>query len=168
MTQTYVRTGQFIQYTGANGAALAALTASPIMHDDGQTLILGIDMNDPSLVMEKNQWFSNVYGVWAHSDFTRDWFLKASMAPSPTGTMDGVSVSVPLLLLGGSADRVITWNRPFPDASYKVSFMPDANTIGRITPVVKSGTKTATGLTVTISAGLAVSVAGVLHVLGTT
>lgn len=77
-------------------------------------------------------------------------------------------MTVPLLLLGGSADRAVVWNRPFANANYKVSFAPDANTIGKITPVVKAGTKTASGLTVTISAALAITVAGVVHVLGTT
>lgn len=168
MSDTYIRTGQFMQYTGANGPAIATWYGAPIMTDDGQTLILGVNPADPSLVMEKNQWFSTLYGVWAHSDFTRDWFLKASMNPNPTGTSDIVSVAVPTLLLNASVDRVVTWARPFPDTSYKVSFAYDAGTLGRATAVVKSGTKTTTGLTVTISAGLAVTLASVIHVLGTT
>lgn len=94
--------------------------------------------------------------------------LQSAVTAIVPGTSDIVSVSVPLLLLGGSADRVVTWARPFANANYNVSFATDANTIGRITPTVLAGTKTATGLTVRITAGLAVTVAGVVHVLGTT
>lgn len=82
------------------------------------------------------------------------------------GKVDLVSISTPILLLGGTADRVVTWNRAFTNTSYDLSFAFDASTIGRITCTVVAGTKTTTGVTIRVSAGLAVSVLGVVHVLG--
>lgn len=87
-------------------------------------------------------------------------------AAGKLGKADIVSISVPILLLGGTADRPITWNRPFSNASYDLSYAFDASTIGRVTCAPVAGTKTATGITIRISAGLAVSVLGVVHVLG--
>lgn len=80
--------------------------------------------------------------------------------------VDLVSISVPILILGGTADRAIVWNRPFNNTSYDLSYAFDASTIGRITCSVVAGTKTTTGITIRVSAGLAVSVLGVVHVLG--
>lgn len=82
------------------------------------------------------------------------------------GKADIVSISVPILILGGTADRPITWNRPFSNANYDLSYAFDASTIGRITCAPVAGTKTATGITIRITAGLAVSVLGVVHVFG--
>lgn len=94
--------------------------------------------------------------------------LTNALNAKQTGTSDIVSIAVPILLLGGSADRVVTWARPFPDANYKISYAFGVNTLGRITPAVVAGTKTATGVTIRLSAGLALAVADVIHVLGTT
>src|ERR1043165_3673385 len=155
----FVRQVKFLQYTGSNGPEVAAWANSPILFDNGQRLILGVNIKDPSVEMDKNQWISETSGVFAHNDITNQWVPRATLAGTDeVGTSDITSVQVPLLLLGGSADRVVTWSRPFPNANYKVSFALDANTIGRITPTVKAGTKTAAGLTVTITAGLAVTV----------
>lgn len=159
-----IRFGQFIQYTGSNGPEVAAWLGQPILSDNGSRLVLGSSMSDPSVVLHATEW------IWSNADFTAQWIKKTALAgvPDGVGTMDAVSVAVPLLVLGASVERVVTWNRPFSNANYKVSFVPDANTIGKITPTIKANTKTATGLTVTISAGLALTVAGVLHVIGTT
>lgn len=81
--------------------------------------------------------------------------------------VDLVSISVPLLLLLGTADRPIVWNRPFSDANYQLSYAFDASTIGRITCAPVAGTKTANGITIRVTASLlAVSVLGVVHVMG--
>lgn len=80
------------------------------------------------------------------------------------GKADIVSISVPILILGGTADRPITWNRAFSNANYDLSYAFDASTIGRITCAPVAGTKTTTGITIRITAGLAVSVLGVVHV----
>lgn len=90
-----------------------------------------------------------------------------SAAAGKLGKADLVSISVPILLLGGFADRAITWNRPFSNTSYDLSYAMDASTIGRIVPTVVAGTKTTTGVTIRVTASLlAVSVLGVVHVLG--
>jgi hypothetical protein len=91
--------------------------------------------------------------------------LTSSLA-GKLGKVDLVSISTPILLLGGTADRAIVWNRAFNNTSYDLSFAFDASTIGRITCSVVAGTKTTTGVTIRVSAALAVSVLGVVHVLG--
>jgi hypothetical protein len=165
----FVRQVKFLQYTGSNGPEVAAWANSPILFDNGQRLILGVNIKDPSVEMDKNQWISETSGVFAHNDITNQWVPRSSLAGvDEVGTSDIASVAVPVLVAGSTTERTVTWARPFPNANYKVSFAPDASTIGRITPTVKAGTKTATGLTVVLSAPLAVSLAGVVHVLGTT
>lgn len=169
---SYVQMADFIRYDGTNGAAVASYLGHHVISDNGSVLALAYSPNltDPSYTFQLGDAFGSAEGFFPSDQFLHRYALPSTFATPAdgVGTMDGVSVTVPLLLLGGSVDRVVTWNRAFPDTSYKVSFMPDANTLGRITAVVKSGTKTASGITVTISAGLAVTVAGVLHVLGTT
>ena len=165
----FVRQVKFLQYTGSNGAEVAAWANSPILLDNGQRLVLGINMNDPSVEMDKNQWISETTGVFSHQDIMTQWVTRSSLAGTDeVGTSDIVSISVPLLILGGTEERVVTWARPFPNANYKVSFAHDVNTLGRITATVKAGTKTTTGVTIRLSAALALTVAGVVHVLGTT
>lgn len=165
-----VRFVKFLQYTGANGPEVAAWVGGPaIQLDNGNRLILGADINDPFIDMVKDQWVSETGGIWSNHDYTTFWASRASLAGTDlVGTSDISSISVPLLVLNGTAERVVTWARPFPDANYKVSFAHDVNTLGRITAAVKPGTKTTTGVTITLTAGLAVTVAGVVHVLGTT
>jgi hypothetical protein len=166
----HILTENFIQYTGANGAEVAAFAGGSVASDNGSVLAVDREF-DFDFTLNAGDWCSLNGIPWSAANFSARYLPAAGIAMVDdlvTGTMDGVSVAVPLLLLGASVDRVVTWNRPFADANYKVSFLPDAGTLGRITPVVKSGTKTASGLTVTISAGLAVTVAGALHVIGTT
>ncbi len=146
----------------------------PIKTDNGVNLVVWQDgsMTGDTWTFNVGDWWSNVEsGFWPADQFNDQFVTKASLATPPdgVGTMDGVSVAVPILLLNASVDRVVTWNRPFADTSYKTSFLFGAGTLGRITCAVKAGTKTASGLTVTITAGLlAVTVADVVHVLGTT
>lgn len=91
----------------------------------------------------------------------------SAAAAGKLGKVDLVSISVPVLLLLGTADRVVTWNRPFSNTSYDLSYAFDASTIGRITCAPVAGTKTTTGVTIRVTASLlAVSVLGVVHVLG--
>ena len=87
-----------------------------------------------------------------------------------TGTnsfLDAQSISVPILLLGATVDRVVTWSSALPNANYNVKFLPDVNTLGKAVFTVKAGTKTVNGCTITVSANLAVSVLGVCHVIAT-
>lgn len=174
----YVCLQNFIRYNGSNGSEFAASMERTIISDNGTVLL--VEQTVPIVYPDDirlGDAFSPQVGFFRSADFDKMYTLRSAMEPpvippDKVGTMDAVSVSVPILLLGGSVDRVITWNRAFPDNTYKVSFLPDANTIGRITPAIKvvNGTpvKSATGMTITVSAGLAVSVAGVLHVVATT
>jgi len=81
--------------------------------------------------------------------------------------LDAQSISVPILLLGTTVDRVVTWSSALPNANYNVKFLPDVNTLGKATFTVKAGTKTVNGCTINVSANLAVSVLGVCHVIAT-
>lgn len=167
----YIRITEFVRYDGTNGAEVAAYMGRSVVSDTGTVLRVSPAMPiSVATTFQLGDAFSLKVGFVAKADFEAQYVSQASLTPGAdhVGTMDAVSVSVPLLLLGGSVERAVVWNRPFPDTSYKVTFLPDANTLGKITPTVKSGTKTTSGLTVVIAAGLAVSVAGVLHVVGTT
>ena len=86
----------------------------------------------------------------------------------PAGAARITSIAVPVLVLGAKAERVVTWSKPMPSANYLVQFAPDANGIGKTTFAVKPGTQTAAGCTVTITASLAVTLAGVCHVMACT
>lgn len=59
-----VRFVKFLQYTGANGAEVAAWLGGPtIQLDNGNRLILGADINDPFIDMVKDQWVSETGGI---------------------------------------------------------------------------------------------------------
>lgn len=177
-TANYIRTNTFIRYDGTNGAEIAALMGRSVLSDNGT--VLKLVPATPLLFTNTFQIgdaFSPRAGFFLKEDFDAQYVSVASMTPAPpvtdqVGTMDAVSVQVPVLLLGASVERSIVWNRAFPNADYALSFLPDANTVGKISPAVKmvSGVpvKSATGVTITISATLALTVAGVLHVVGTT
>jgi len=209
----YVRIRKAVQYTGSNGAEVAAFAAIGIVSDNGSVLNLG----DP--VSGWIGWTLNAGDYFEDSD-NRPWLqaefsqrhitkdaalldtnnnaavaaLNASQATQDTaiaaaasaasaastaagnaataaagklGKVDLVSISVPILLLLGTADRAVVWNRPFSNTSYDLSYAFDASTIGRITCAPVAGTKTTTGITIRVTASLlAVSVLGVVHVLG--
>lgn len=92
----------------------------------------------------------------------------------PAGVSRGASISVPILLLGAAVDRPIVWTdisgaaSPMPSAAYTVLVLPDVSVIGKGTYAIKSGTQSAAGLTITVTAGLAIAVAGVAHVIAYT
>jgi hypothetical protein len=174
-TASYIRTNTFIRYDGSNGAEIASIMGRTILSDTGTVLTF---VPSPPLTFtdtfQLGDAFSPRAGFFLKADFEAQYVTASSMTPQPpqpdqVGTMDAVSVSVPILLLGASVERTIVWNRAFPDANYALTYLPDANTIGKINVAVKAGTvPTKSGLTITISAGLALTVAGVLHVMGTT
>lgn len=174
-TASYIRTNTFIQYDGANGAEIAALMGRTILSDTGTVLTF---VPSPPLtftdVFHLGDAFSPRAGFFLKADFEAQYVSAFSMTPvkDTVGVMDAVTVPVPILLLGGSVERVITWNRAFPNNKYAVTYLPDANTIGKITLSIKvvngQEVKSASGLTIVLTAGLAVSVAGVLHVIGST
>jgi hypothetical protein len=80
----------------------------------------------------------------------------ASTVEPITGLRVGTATT-PALLLGGSADVPIEWSAPMPSTNYHVSIAPATGLIGKATIVVKNGSQTTTGITVTVTAGLAVS-----------
>lgn len=83
-----------------------------------------------------------------------------STLPAPVESLTGLRVgtaTTPALLLGGSADVPIVWSSPMPSSTYHVSIAPATGLIGKADIVLKSGSQTASGITVTVTAGLAVS-----------
>lgn len=189
-----IRVRQAIQYTGGNGPEVSAFAGSGIVSDNGSVLQLGDPLtNWVAYTLNVGDWYESTDAVpWEGASFSARHITKAaalldtntvfdptalnaqvaantsaiSALQGKLGKADIVSISVPILILGGTADRPITWNRPFSNASYDLSFAFDASTIGRITCSVVAGTKTTTGVTIRITAGLAVSVLGVVHVFG--
>jgi hypothetical protein len=91
----------------------------------------------------------------------------ATGAAGANSFLDGKSVVVPVLILGASVDVAVTWNKTLPNNTYNVAFLYGAGNLGKVTAAVKSGTKTTTGFTVTFTAGLALTVADVCHVIAT-
>lgn len=81
-----------------------------------------------------------------------DWPSNSLETRTAVLTLPAVSV--------GTLDRVITWSTPMPDAGYSVqiSFEMSTAQIGGLAGVVKPGTLTANGLTVTLSNSLLVSI----------
>lgn len=75
---------------------------------------------------------------------------------SITGLRVGTAIT-PALLLGGSADVTIDWSAPMPNSNYHVSIAPATGLIGKASIAVKPGSQTTTGIVVTVTAGLAVS-----------
>lgn len=183
----YIEFADALQYNGSNGAEMSAYVGVPIVTDAGGVLELGMP-DAVVLTFNTGDWYDKRYNAWwSAADFPARHLTKASALQDtvfdPTsinnsissltttvngklGKVDLVSISVPILLLGATAERVIAWNRSFSNANYDLSYAFDASTIGRITCSVKAGTKTASGLTIVVTAGLAVSVLGVVHVLG--
>lgn len=79
------------------------------------------------------------------------------------------SINVPILALGATVDVAVTWSTPMPTADYNIDLAPVTSTlIGKVTATVKANTRTANGVTITLRAGLAVSVAGVALVIAST
>jgi hypothetical protein len=66
------------------------------------------------------------------------------------GTVNAIAV-------GASADVPIVWSTPFANANYDTDITNFTGLIGRATCVVKPGSKTAAGCTVTVTATLLVS-----------
>lgn len=90
--------------------------------------------------------------------------LNAQLAKTVTLRTASITTST-LLSLGGSRDFPITWpDGGFKDANYDVQWIPCSSMNGA-TYTVKNGTKTAAGLTVTITAtGLALATSSTLGV----
>ncbi len=86
----------------------------------------------------------------------------------PAGAARIASIAVPVLTLNSTVERVVTWSPAMPSAAYLVQFAPDANGIGKTSFTVKAGTQTANGVTIVIKATLAVTLAGVCHVMACT
>lgn len=79
-------------------------------------------------------------------------------------------VTLPSLSLG-STDQAVTWPVAFPDTGYTVTCLIEmgAANIGSVTPVLKAGSKTASGCVVTLVNGALVSISSgaVLHAVAT-
>lgn len=164
-----IRVNLAVQYTGVNGAEIASLSNCEIVTDNGTTLEFGDPLSGyVTHSLQLGDWYDFSEGaLWGAVSFALRHITKGDALK--LGTMDAVSVAVPLLMPAVSVNRVVTWARPFEDDTYRLSYLPDANSLGRISVTVSPGTKTASGLTVTITNILPGAVlAGVLHVLGTT
>lgn len=208
-----IRFGRFLEYTGSNGAAMAASMSGSVMSESGGVLVVGDASGHYPMytVYVGDRWNDRDGVLWPAADYAAQHITKAaalldtnndaavaalqvsqatqdtaiaSAAAAATaantaagnavaavagklGKADIVSIQVPILLLAGFADRAIVWNRPFSNTSYDLSYAFDASTIGRITCAPVAGTKTTTGITIRVTASLlAVSVLGVVHVLG--
>lgn len=189
--QDYIQIAGALQYNGSNGVEMGAYVGVPIISDVGGVLTLGDPVSGSvSYVFNTGDWWDRAYNAWwPASDWAAAHITKAAALQDtdtvfdPTsinnsisalttavngklGKVDLVSIAVPTLLLNATVDRPITWNRTFSNTSYDLSYAFDASTLGRITCAPVAGTKTTTGITIRISAGLAVAVAGVVHVLG--
>ena len=70
------------------------------------------------------------------------------------------------IAIGGTLDVPIVWSTPFPRDTYQVDVTPANGLIGRGTCAVKAGTQTASGLTVTVTAGLLVSLGAQFIAIG--
>lgn len=200
-----IRFGRFLEYTGSNGAEMAASMSGSVMSESGGVLVVGDASGHYPMytVYVGDRWNDRDGVLWPAADYTAQHItkaaalldtnndaavtaLQASQATQDTaiasaaaaataasttaagklGKADIVSIQVPVLLLLGTVDRPIVWNRPFSNASYDLSYAFDASTIGRITCAPVAGTKTTTGITIRVTASLlAVSVLGVVHVL---
>lgn len=192
-TSEYMRVTWAIQYTGSNGPEVVSnMNGMQLISDVGGVLKVGdLAHNEVFFTFATGDWWDKSdQSYWAASEFPMQHITKAaalldtntvydptavnaSIASLTTAVggklakVDLVSISVPVLLLNATADRVVTWNRPFNNTNYDLSYAFDASTIGRITCAPVAGTKTTTGVTIRITAGLlAVSVLGVVHVLG--
>lgn len=201
-----IRFGRFLEYTGSNGAAMAAAMSGAVMSESNGVLIVGDASGHYPMytVNVGDRWNDRDAVLWPAADYAAQHITKdaalldtnnnaavAALQASDTaqnaaitaatntanaastavagkiGKADIASISVPILLLGGFADRPITWARPFSNANYDLSYAFDASTLGRITCAPVSGTKTTTGITIRVTASLlAVSVLGVVHVMG--
>ena len=62
------------------------------------------------------------------------------------------------ILLGGSRDVPIAWPAPFHGPDYRVDLVPISGMVGRGTLSVVDGSQTAAGVTVRVTAGLAIAV----------
>lgn len=65
--------------------------------------------------------------------------------------------ALPLIALGGSYDLAVVWPTPMPAADYKVELTPSSALVGKATTKIKTGTQTAAGVTVTVTASILVS-----------
>lgn len=65
----------------------------------------------------------------------------------------GVAIAV-----GTPVDIPITWSTPMPKDTYAVDVTPATGLIGKATTAVKPGSMTASGVTITVSASVAVLV----------
>lgn len=189
-----IRTKIAVQYNGSNVSEMLALTGGMLFSNVGGVLtIMDGSGTMVTCVMSPGDWWEIDYGYWSQTDFNNNHITKAAalldtntvfdptglqsqitananaitaLQTGKLGKADIFSISVPILILGGTVDRVVTWNRAFTNANYDLSYAFDVNTVGRITCAPVAGTKTTTGVTIRISAGLAVTVLGVVHVFG--
>lgn len=84
--------------------------------------------------------------------------VAASMATTTARRSIRIGVgTAPLLVVGGTAPVPIVWSSPFPTADYAIDISGFPNLLGRATLTLAPGTKTAEGLTVNVTASLAVS-----------
>lgn len=76
-----------------------------------------------------------------------------------------IVAQVPVITLAApTRDVVITLTRSYPDTTYLVDIGFDGSLIGRVTGAVKSGTKTTTGFTITVTATVATVAVGSMFV----
>jgi hypothetical protein len=77
--------------------------------------------------------------------------LRTASCALSYGTVDAV------LILGSSRDVPIVWATPFRTAAYRVEMVPAAGVLGRATMNVVEGSQTVAGLTVRVTATLALA-----------
>lgn len=75
-----------------------------------------------------------------------------------------VVVPLPLIALGATVDRSVTWSAPMPSAVYRVELAAGAGLVGRAQFSLVPGSQTAAGLAVRITASLLISAGAVLDV----
>jgi hypothetical protein len=91
----------------------------------------------------------------------------ASMQSAGSMTLATGTTKTTVVLLGANADLpAITLSRPMPNANYKVDILPAAGLLGAAIITVKS--KTATTVTLNVSAGLAIAAGLSISVIATT
>lgn len=170
MTSTVdlIRFGEFLQYDGTNGHQMAAYAGFAYLSEAAGVLTMQNQIGD-WLTMNTSDWWGKGLGAITDADLPSRWRPKSSVAatiPTPGDcVLDSATIAVPTLLLNASVDRTITWSPALPTDTYRLRYLPDANTLGKATFAVKTGTTpNKNTVTVTVTAGLAVAVSSVVQV----
>lgn len=89
---------------------------------------------------------------------TADRLAKRADSAMPTAVRIAMGQMNGAIVAGSSSDVAVTWSSPMPRDTYRVDVSPASSLVGRGTTAIKAGSMTAAGLTVTVTAGLLVSV----------